>query len=1641
MKTKILKQSQAHGCKRVMKNAVVVFAMLILSVFKTNAVDFYWVGGTGIWSDFANHWATTSGGSVFHSTIPTPTDDVFFDQNSFTGPFDTVYFNLNNAYCKSLSFSNATQNSALHLAGTGYIDVFGSLLLEGNTTVDTYFHITMHGNGGVYDVAMGAIPFGNTHLIITGTGTYNLLDTAQCMIELNGVILNSNNNYIQIVKNNGGTVNLGTSHVGGYIYGGAAAINNTANATLVVNSNNSGVLAGDNQVPQPIYFDSIIFNSSIGQILDVIFRCNYLESNSTNFNLFHTFGTDTCFAKKAVMKNICSIGNNIAIDSLVLNFSVSGTNFGSAETVIVNEDIQVNSIPGFPIRLGGKLFKASGQVCLDYLILQNSTAMGGAQFYAGNNTVNLGNNTGWIWGACTPAYYWVGGSGNWSDVSHWATTSGGTTFHTQPPTANDDVYFDANSFSASGQIVSITPSAQCKNFDAQSLGINTNFVHNNSISVSGSFLLSPNVTWSGNGSLFFKNGGGANTVSTPNNSLGGSSIFFQSQSSSWNVLTDLSTTGTINVDSGIVTFNNIVVNANELRINTLTGITDSVKVYLGASNFNLSSLYFVNTPPAGNVLIDGSNASIVVSGPNPTFTTTPAHYHYIECAGEFNSFGNGSTIVDSLIVNSANAANLIADYVKITGTPLALPCGILSNTGNPFIKKLELASQASMNIAANHLFIDTLIMSNPTGVLNFLSIDTITINHQIVSASFASNLFTIQNTGSTTYFDFAMQTPVCLDYLNLQNINAINNNSVYAGLNSNDLGGNIGWNFASCPPQPVSYYWVGGSGNWSDVSHWATSSGGTTFQTQPPTASDDVYFDANSFTTAGQAVTIDQPINWCNNFNWQNTVAGADMVTPDSLYEIRISGSLFKDASSTLSYFGTLSFQSLNVGTIVNVQDTMSAIFTFDNHLGEWNLAHELSLKGSIQLLAGGLLTNNFNITCRSFVANNMNPLRWINFGTSDITIKDFDYEQALGGQYVAYPTFIIDDLVNVAGDPTKVNFEIPDNADTTGISNPPGIFYSQVAFLGGNHNYSEISGTAPYYYGTHTVGMQGNVAFGDAVVGSISFNNMAYTYLTGENLTVDTLMFTGNTQTALLLGNTFTDSLNIGYIKCSNTTLELPRFLDIKKWDASGNCTITMFNIGGPPNNTGIINDLHVGGNFIFNGGLPYNPPHFVKCVINGNGTFNGYCEFDTLMFTAGKLYEIAAGDSIRVNNNFIATGSGGNFIGLNSSSGGTQASMLFTNGNVCTNYLNLEDINAVGTNIVAGANSINLGGNSGWQFAPCSIVSDVWPGDANYDLIVSNRDLLNLGLAFNETGPVRSSASIAYVAQPANDWSSYFQTAVNKKHADTNGDGVINDDDTTAISLNYGLTHPARLAGQQSLTSPSDPYLYLDVTPDSTNLSDTVYIETYYGTAQTPVDSVYGIAFTINYDTVLVDTNWISTQFLNSWFGQPGVDLLTLQKSIPLQGKIDLAMVRTDHLNVNGFGGPLCRTGIVIVDNVAGRMPLPFTLSDPFAITASEFELGVNLGHDTTLVDTSGTTGVHSFTYLNFNMQPNPAKDFIVLKSLPADAIIEVYNLNGGIVLKEKSIAEKNKLVDIRKLNKGIYNIRIYNESKMLIGKMVKL
>ncbi|MFM2226615.1 MAG: hypothetical protein RJA07_2817, partial [Bacteroidota bacterium] len=90
------------------------------------------------------------------------------------------------------------------------------------------------------------------------------------------------------------------------------------------------------------------------------------------------------------------------------------------------------------------------------------------------------------------------------------------------------------------------------------------------------------------------------------------------------------------------------------------------------------------------------------------------------------------------------------------------------------------------------------------------------------------------------------------------------------------------------------------------------------------------------------------------------------------------------------------------------------------------------------------------------------------------------------------------------------------------------------------------------------------------------------------------------------------------------------------------------------------------------------------------------------------------------------------------------------------------------------------------------------VWPGDANSDLVADNLDIFPIGLLNGTTGPVRNNASLVWIDQPATPFgTSASGFTIDAKHADCNGDGIIDGNDTTAILQNYGLTHLRKKSG----------------------------------------------------------------------------------------------------------------------------------------------------------------------------------------------------------------------------------------------------
>ena len=117
--------------------------------------------------------------------------------------------------------------------------------------------------------------------------------------------------------------------------------------------------------------------------------------------------------------------------------------------------------------------------------------------------------------------------------------------------------------------------------------------------------------------------------------------------------------------------------------------------------------------------------------------------------------------------------------------------------------------------------------------------------------------------------------------------------------------------------QAAGYYWVGGSGQWDDPSHWATSCGGSAsgFACLPSLATN-VHFDANFFGSSGEVVTFDGTNAFCRDLDWTEanvprfTTAG----TGSGQKQLHIGGSLHITPDLTLSLAAELVFYGYEAG-------------------------------------------------------------------------------------------------------------------------------------------------------------------------------------------------------------------------------------------------------------------------------------------------------------------------------------------------------------------------------------------------------------------------------------------------------------------------------------------------------------------------------------------------------------------------------------------------------------------------------------------------------------------------------------------------------------------------------------------------------
>lgn len=330
----------------------------------------------------------------------------------------------------------------------------------------------------------------------------------------------------------------------------------------------------------------------------------------------------------------------------------------------------------------------------------------------------------------------------------------------------------------------------------------------------------------------------------------------------------------------------------------------------------------------------------------------------------------------------------------------------------------------------------------------------------------------------------------------------------------------------------------------------------------------------------------------------------------------------------------------------------------------------------------------------------------------------------------------------------------------------------------------------------------------------------------------------------------------------------------------------------------------------------------------------------------------------------------------------------------------------------------------------------TDVWPGDANSDLTCDLYDVLPIGLGFSSTGPVRPAATTNWVAEPSTNWSQDFISGVNYKHADCNGDGTIDAADTLAISLNYGQTHPVRLSNPNLLASGYS--MSLVASQDSAGPADTFSISVQLGSSNHQVDPIYGIAFNLNFNPILVDSALSSFHFVPTALGTPGTDLLTFARTDWVAGQISAVAVRTDQINAVS-DTTIALFDVVIIDNVSARAYSRFTLTDIRGVTVDGLLHSFTAINDSVNVNTTSVGIQKNKEKLSVSIYPNPAKDeMIIVSNNTTQGNIFFYDLNGRIAM-EINGSSLNRRIDISKLSKGIYSVGIYTDNGVIFKKLV--
>jgi len=314
------------------------------------------------------------------------------------------------------------------------------------------------------------------------------------------------------------------------------------------------------------------------------------------------------------------------------------------------------------------------------------------------------------------------------------------------------------------------------------------------------------------------------------------------------------------------------------------------------------------------------------------------------------------------------------------------------------------------------------------------------------------------------------------------------------------------------------------------------------------------------------------------------------------------------------------------------------------------------------------------------------------------------------------------------------------------------------------------------------------------------------------------------------------------------------------------------------------------------------------------------------------------------------------------------------------------------------------------------------ILPGDANLNGQVNHKDLLNIGLAYQTTGPDRREQQVSRRDYAFSWLRQTPQTAVDYKHIDGNGDGRIDTQDLVAIdqNFNYLLTSESESGGLLGAA--------LTFAADTLYIGQRATFPVLLGSEMMSVDSVYGLAFSLRYDPTVIDESTIAVDFSESWLTQ-GTPPLNYFRVDPDNQLIHIATSRTDRQDTSGFG-TIAAISFEVIS--ADTLNTSFQTLDATLITSAEAIVPVLTGTSDAAVAISTQTQQIAQRSQLVRIFPNPVQDQLFLESTELE--LRAYRLYDaqGRQIRQGPITQP--ILDVSGLAKGMYLLQVSTDEGLV-------